>query len=244
MEVMMDGETLNSYVRAYRRDNMYMQEGDWLAGYWMRRVMESLKPDSRVLDLGLGSGRTNSLLEGVVKRYVIVEGSDELISEFRRNHPDTGAEIIHSTFEDFDTRDVFDVIIMGFVLEHVHDPAFILHKYKAYLSTGGALYIKVPNFESLNKRIGYLAGMTPAMDVLLPRDIELGHRRLFSVKSLKEVVLSVGFKIDFIEGLLLKPITTGQMKTLGFDDAIFKALMQIGVDYPELSAGIFVKLSS
>ena len=111
------------------------------------------------------------------------------------------------------------------------------------MKSNGSIYVTVPNWESLNKKIGFYAKMIDTMHFLSDVDLKLGHKRTYSVDSIKEQVLKCGFKIDAIEGLFLKPITTSQMKELNFSEEIYKALMILGKEYPELSCGIMLKLS-
>jgi hypothetical protein len=80
------------------------------------------------------------------------------------------------------------------------------------------------------------------LNELSDADNALGHKRLFSVASLTETAKNAGLKIERMEGLFLKPVTTKQMQQLQFDESIYHALMKIGEAYPELSVGIFAHL--
>ncbi|MBK8286573.1 MAG: hypothetical protein IPK97_17860 [Ahniella sp.] len=44
------------------------------------------------------------------------------------------------------------------------------------------------------------------------------------------------------EGILLKPVTTGQLMQLDLSPAILQGLMTVGVDYPELSNAILLQV--
>ena len=55
--------------------------------------------------------------------------------------------------EGFETEKTFDLILMLNLIEHVPDPIQILKKAKSLLSPGGLIWIKTPNYDSLDARI-------------------------------------------------------------------------------------------
>jgi 2-polyprenyl-3-methyl-5-hydroxy-6-metoxy-1,4-benzoquinol methylase len=130
---------------------------------------------------------------------------------------------------------------MGFVMEHVDDPYFILARFKQYLKPEGSIFITVPNSRALNKRIGFEAGMIDDYDALSDADHALGHKRLFTVDSLKTLIESANCVVMRMEGLFLKPITTGQIRELGLSKEILQAMLRVGIDYPELCVGILAE---
>ena len=64
---------------------------------------------------------------------MIVDGASIVIERFREANPAFAGEIALSYFEDYAPEETFDVIVMGFVLEHVDDPALVLRRYRALL---------------------------------------------------------------------------------------------------------------
>ena len=59
--------------------------------------------------------------------------------------------------------------------------------------------------------------------------------------ALRRAVEQAGYHVQAIEGLLLKPITTAQIKTLHLPDSVLNAMLKVGVQYPELSAGLLIQ---
>jgi 2-polyprenyl-3-methyl-5-hydroxy-6-metoxy-1,4-benzoquinol methylase len=57
------------------------------------------------------------------------------------------------TFENFDTCDQFDIILMLNLIEHVTDPMAVLRKARRLLRPGGRVWIKTPNFDALDARL-------------------------------------------------------------------------------------------
>ena len=74
-------------------------------------------------------------------------------------------------------------------------------------------------------------------------DRQLGHQRYFSVSKLRDIANECGLKVLSEEGLFLKALTTGQLESLKLSDNVFEGFMQLGIDYPELSAGFLVELT-
>jgi SAM-dependent methyltransferase len=195
-----------------------------------------------MLELGLGHGFSTEIFAKTFQRYVVVEGSREMIDRAREKFPIRDLEIVHSYFEDFETDERFDAIGMGFVLEHVDDPAAIIRRYARFLSPGGSIYIAVPNAESLHRRLGHAADLLPDLLTLSPADKEFGHKRYFTQQSLRQLVEGESLVVRRVEGLLLKPITTQQMLDLHLTEPVLQAMLKIGMQYPELSNGILMQV--
>jgi len=228
---------LDSVKDVYSNSDIYHKENEFFISYYAQRICE-LSSGGGCLDLGLGHGITIKLFEKRFNRYVVVEGSGKLIKDYYNTNPDTNVEICQSFFESYETNEKFDVIIMGFVLEHVDDPLLILKKFKAFLKPEGIMYAAVPNCETLNRRIAMEAGMISRMDFFTERCLASGHKQLFTMNSFKDVILAAGLSVEMMEGFYLKPITTPQMLALNWNDDILWALMSLGKNYPELSFGL------
>lgn len=232
-------ENLNNYTDAY--DEVFTLDNRLMINGYVNRIVDVANGES-ALDLGIGHGYTVDKLEQKFGRYVVLEGSNKIIDRFKEYYPESKAEIIEVYFEDYYTTEKFDNIIMGFILEHIDDPMLILNKYKQYLKPNGSIFVAVPNGECLHRRIGYEAGLLDNMIRLSESDYRVGHKRYFTLNSLKELVMSAGYKVTKEEGLFLKVITTNQMKKLEFSEEIYQAMMTLGRNYPELSNGILLEI--
>jgi trans-aconitate methyltransferase len=232
---------LDVHVDAYRGNILYDFDNSILLHWYPQRILTLVPNASSLLELGLGHGHCTPHFATAVTRHVVVEGSSAVITHFRESHPDCRADIRESFFEAFATEERFDVIVMGFVLEHVDDPETILTRFRRYLAPGGKLFVAVPNMASMNRRLGHLAGLLPDLAQLSANDVLLGHKRYFSVDSLKAALASAGYRVDRVEGIYLKPLTTSQMISLRLPQGIIDALCQLGVDYPELCCGLLAE---
>jgi 2-polyprenyl-3-methyl-5-hydroxy-6-metoxy-1,4-benzoquinol methylase len=232
---------LDDYTEAYSETFKYALDNDLIIHDYVKRVAARLSGDS-ILDLGIGHGISTEVFSRSVARYIVIEGSSEIIRQFKEKKQSSGVEIIESNFEHFETDEKFDNVIMGFILEHVDDPDFIVGKYKKYLKKVGSLYITVPNSEALNRRLGYEAGLLEDLELLSDFDRQLGHKRYFNLKKLKELAQRHGMGVVSAEGLFMKPITTEQIKQLQLNAAVLNAMMKVGTDYPELCTAILIEM--
>jgi len=232
---------LDAHLDAYRGNVLYDFDNSILLHWYPQRIL-TLAPDAgSLLELGLGHGFSTPHFARAVPRHLVLEGSPAVIAHFREAHPACSAEIREGYFEDFVTDERFDVIVMGFVLEHVDDSRSILARYRQYLAPGGRLFAAVPNMASMNRRLGHLAGLLPDLAQLSPNDIALGHKRYFSVESLTAQLRETGYEVERVEGIYLKPLTTAQMVSLQLSPSIIDALCRLGIDYPELCCGILAE---
>lgn len=229
---------LDSYLPAYGEGFGYAFDNNIILNWYPERIMRLCPTSSRLLELGIGHGYTSDRFSRHFSRHVVVDGSNSVIAQFRAQYPDCQATIVESYFEDFVPEGRFDVIVLGFVLEHVGEPGAILRRYKEFLAPGGRFFVAVPNGESLHRRLGHLAGLLDDVMALGPGDLQLGHQRLYSVASLSSELEQAGYRIVRKEGIFLKPLTTDQLQTLQLGKNIIQAMCEMGVRYPELSCAL------
>lgn len=235
---------LDKHAAAYQGDNIYDFDNELLLTWYPQRVLFHAGTANSVLELGLGHGYTTDIFSRRFPRHLVLEGSPAVIRSFRDKYPGCAAEIIETYFENFATEERFEVIVMGFILEHVDDPSLILRHFREFLAPGGRMFLAVPNAEVMNRRLGHLAGMLNDMTELSDNDRLLGHKRYYSVDSLRAEAEQAGCRVDQLEGIYLKPFTTRQIAALNLDRKVFAALCELGVGYPELSCGIFAEISA
>jgi 2-polyprenyl-3-methyl-5-hydroxy-6-metoxy-1,4-benzoquinol methylase len=232
---------LDSFSAAYQSTFPYYLDNELILNWYPQRVLKLAQGDS-VLELGIGHGLTSATFAKHFTKHVVIEGSEDVIAQFRNNHSMEKVKIVHSFFETFETTDRFDVIMMGFVLEHVDSPDEILSRFARLLKPNGSIFITVPNCEALNKRFGYYAGIIKDLGELSPADRAQGHQRLYTVASLRELIEANGCYVKTIEGLFLKPITTNQIQQLKLSPEILHAMLEVGVGYPELCVGLLAEV--
>ena len=232
----------------YRPDFPYHDENllmlDWYAGRLERTLRE--RRARRLLSLGIGhqvvSQRLSSLLGGVVESYTIVEGSQARIDELAASGAlAAGVTVVRGYFEEFRPPQPLDAVEMGFVLEHVEDPALVLKRYAGFLAPGGVVAIAVPNARSLHRLVGQRAGLLEDLYALSEHDIALGHRRYFDRERLAELVAGAGLRVLCCEGILIKPLTTGQLKRLELGERVMRAFCDVAQDYPDIANALYLE---
>ena len=90
-------------------------------------------------------------------------------------------KVIESSVEEFSTDEVFDVIWMSHVLEHLLEPMNFLKKIKNNLKNNGIFFIEVPNCE-----------YEPTLQSSIQKNPHLFH---FTTKSLSKLVEKLDYKI-------------------------------------------------
>ena len=163
------------------------------------RLVESVVPGSRVLDVGCGRG---ALAERLVERACTVDGVDILDPE------EVGASILRYWQIDLNkqrerlahvlSENHYDAIVLGDVIEHLNDPEDFLDlvrasvkditKVRVVVSTGNVAFIVV--------RLMLLLGQFNYG----PRGIlDRTHTRLFTRASIRRLFEQSGYRIESLE---------------------------------------------
>lgn len=231
-------------MKAYSKENKYNFDNYLMLSYYPKRILEMVNNDAKeLLECGIGHGYTSELFEQYFKNHVVIDADERLIANYCKQHPKTKIKFINSYFEDFEGTEKYDIIVLGFILEHVDDPVYIIKKMLTQLKENGQMFITVPNAEALNRRVGHFAGMLQDMCILSENDYQLGHKRYYTKQTLIEDCLAAGCYVKKIEGLFLKPITTDQFLKLDLPEDLLNAYCEVGREYPELCLGLLAEVS-
>jgi trans-aconitate methyltransferase len=232
----------------YRPDSPYHDENLLMLAWYGARLERTLRACGarRVLSLGIGhqvvSRRLAGLVGSGISAYTIVEGSSARIQELHESGAlGSQAEVVHGYFEDYVPASPVDLVEMGFVLEHVADPALLLRRYAGFLAPGGVVAIAVPNARSLHRLVGQRAGLLDDLYRLSEHDLAVGHRRYFDRARLVALVESAGLRVSACEGILLKCLTTSQLGKLQLDARVMEAFCGIAEGYPDIANAIYLE---
>lgn len=235
---------LSNYTSKYFSDPRLEIENYLIMNEYPSLIGKKISKVSRLLELGIGHGFTIPIFNQFCYEHDVIEGSNLVIQNFKTKYPANKCKLIESYFEDFDTDIKYDVIVVGFVLEHVENPIEILRKYKAFLTNNGSMFIAVPNAMSLNRRLGLKLGMINNIYDLNETDHSLGHLRNYCVNTLEQDIAEAGLKIIEMNGLYLKPLPLSQLKMLNNFTEHMKAFLELGYHYPELSVAILAEVKN
>lgn len=114
-----------------------------------RAIIQQLSADSKVLDIGCGSGSfLHALRQKTGCQIFGLDLSDNAVRAARRNY---GIRVFCGTLEGYPgDENTFDLITAWSFLEHVHDPMNVLTKVHHLMKPGGWFCMKTPNIRSLN----------------------------------------------------------------------------------------------
>ena len=225
-------EDLDLYAEIYTNDP-YERENILTDTDYAERCVRLATAPRRWLELGLGRGARLRRISENSESVLALDGSPEIVSRHQGQYPNVRIELTY--FEDFETTERFQNIGMGFILEHVDDPRALLRKYRGMLAEGGSIFAAVPNASSLHRLLGHRAGFLPDLHLLSANDQRFGHKRFLTCAEWRAVFESEGLRIDRVEGLYLKPFTTTQMEKLELDPQVYRALLDIGRELPEIA---------
>jgi len=206
--------------------------------YYRYLTLQNHFKGSTTLELGCADGLMTQMLVKHFKKVVAVDGSAEFCEITKNKVKAEHLKVICSLFEEYETDEKFDTIIMAHILEHVKNPVLICKKAKNWLRDGGVILIDVPNANSLHRQAGVKMGLLKKVDERNDLDRKLGHRRVYSSETLKRDIKSAGLKIKEMGGVFLKPLTNAQIERW-FTKEMMDAFYELGKEYPEIAAEIY-----
>lgn len=237
----MTTENLDAVTSEYLPNAATAIENDLILNWYPERIIRRFGSVGSILELGIGHGYTPGLFNAACNRHVIIEGSQLVIDLFKEKSPDFAGEVVFSYFENFDTDERFDVIVMGFILEHVDDPGMLLNRFKRFLKPGGRIFVAVPNAKSMNRRLGVELGKIDDIYSLNANDHALGHKRQYCRDTLKEEMQNHGYAVSLEEGIYLKPLPLAVLKTLPDFQENLDAMLRVGIDFPDLCVALLME---
>lgn len=151
----------------------------------------SLREGDIVLDIGGGSGdvwrempnRKNFFFHNV-------EPDDALAKR--------GEDVYSLRFKDlsnvpYKTIATYNAVTVLGLLEHLDDPFDILSN----LTKAKKIYISVPNAESYHRYLGRELKIISALDELGPQDYAIGHKRIYTWTTLRDVINRFNYMSDY-----------------------------------------------
>lgn len=191
-----------------------------------------------MLDIGCGVGMLTKALSSMFEKIVGIDGSRIKVQKATKNNFASNIEYVYTLFEDYNPSINFDFVVSSNVLEHVDNPGSLLRRIKNWLSPKGRVVMTVPNALALHKRIGKAMGLINDLYQLTEADIKKGHKRIYDSKTLQNEFLSHNYKIEFLGGILLKPLSHKQMES--WDLKLVDAFYEMGRELPEYCSSLII----
>lgn len=153
-----------------------------------RRVLRLTGTESpRVLDVGGGTGEISAALlatAGPRAQGTVVDFDPDSTAIAAKR----GLEVATCRFEEFETEDRYDVILLLNLIEHVDDPVAALRRTSELLTPGGVAWIQTPNFRSLDARLFRRRNWA---GLHCPR-----HWVIFSIEGLRRALARAGLRAE------------------------------------------------
>lgn len=191
-----------------------------------------------ILELGPAEGvMTKFLVSNGYHDITVIESSVHFCDELSKNFPQI--KVVNTLFEEYKTKQKYNNIILGHVLEHVIDPVYILTCARKWLSSNGRIFVAVPNAYSLHRKVGVIMGLLKEEHELNKMDVDHGHRRVYDIKSLHADFVSANLKVSYSGSYWIKPLTNKQIED-SWSEELLNAYMVLGEYYPEIAAEIYI----
>jgi len=197
--------------------------------YCLRELLIPRKKGRSALEVGCGAGDWTRVLADLYQRVDVVDASASLLKGVLRQCKNPGKITIHDCMiEDFSPEGLgrWQHIYITFLLEHVKNPVAILRKLAGLLEENGSIFIAVPNAESLHRVLAYRMGLIKSITELSENDKKVGHRRVYTLGSLKKQITMAGLKIKKEIPVGLKVVNLSKMEK--WDSGLIDALCLSG----------------
>ncbi|HZZ90105.1 MAG TPA: class I SAM-dependent methyltransferase [Caulobacteraceae bacterium] len=210
---------------------------------YMMRTFEPFLPPGRALELGCYIGESTEWLCGLYDDLTVVEAAPTLVEAARKRVGDK-PRFVCSTFESAELPETFDAIFLINTLEHLDDPVGVLRKIRGWLSPKGRLFLLVPNAQAPSRQIAVKMGLITHNAAVTEAEWKNGHRNTFSFDTLERTAREGGLAAVHRGGLIFKALANYQfdraLEAGVISDAYVEGCYQLGMQYPELCASIFL----
>jgi len=234
----MNNEDLDKIADFYNEEDF-----DNILLYYSFNFFENLRKGDIFLELGCSIGISTKFLLKYASAITVVEGSLKNIEKTRKRIGyDSRVSFYNTLWEDFEyPENKYTDIVWFRGIEHVKDPSKILIKLKKSLKKEGRLHITFPNSLSLHRKLGFYMGIVDSPYSFSDRDIALGHYHVYDRYKVMSILNKCGFYIIDFRGIMIKFFPNSKMLELIKEDQRYiKALFELGKEYPDLCAEIYI----
>jgi SAM-dependent methyltransferase len=203
-------------------------------------TLEVLGDARHVLEMGYGTGLITGELLARGVPIEVVEGSPKLCAVARERHGSSGLVIHEALFEEFVAPTPYDAVLAMHIAEHVDDPVELFGIVREWLAPGGSIVVIVPNADSLHRRLAVRMGIQQRLDDFSPRDVLVGHQRVYDLRGLRADLAAAGFTTQQEFGYQLKTVPNSMMAD--WPQELLSALIDISPEIPpQMLANIGVR---
>ena len=224
-------------------DRKYNYDFDARVRSYMMKAFQPFLPEGRALELGCYLGDSTEWLADRYADLTVIEAAPSLVAAARQRFGDR-ARFFCATFEQIALPETFDAIFLINTLEHLDDPVAVLAKIRQWLTPTGRLFLLVPNAQAPSRQIAVKMGLITHNAAVTEAEAKNGHRSTFSFDTLERTVREAGLTAVHRGGLIFKALANYQFdQALAagiISDAYVEGCYQLGMQYPELCASIYL----
>lgn len=174
-----------------------------IAKLQMNFIEKNCRGSGALLDVGSGAGFF--VIEAARRGWEAVGVEPSNVAMSKSNQIGTKARFISGTINDVPAGELFDLITMWDVIEHVEDPLDLVAKARNRLRVGGYLIIETGNYQSAQRIETGTRWWAYQLD----------HRWYFSPKTLEALLLRIGFNGMWLGNKVLRPGWNGTPNYVG-----------------------------
>jgi methionine biosynthesis protein MetW len=157
------------------------------------RLVEWVGANKTVLELGCSTGYLSRILSQRNCSVIGVEVDEEAAKRAREFCPTVLVQDLNKTEWSAElSQHLFDVILIGDVLEHLLDPEAVLNQVRPLLRPAGSVIISLPNIVHWITRLRILFGH---FDYEPSGTLDYTHVRFFTLKTAQDLIENAGFRI-------------------------------------------------
>jgi len=163
-----------------------------------RFIKSNLKTCGKAFDIGCGNGKLLYLLKMDGWSVKGLELSPRL-AESIQERLQIKVEIADFLRYDPPHLDLFDVVILRHVLEHLPDPLLAMKKINSFLDLGGHAILEFPNIEALDLKFKRFLQRKNIYQKKYDKNYKPGHCNEYSKSSFEHLAAMTGFNIVVFE---------------------------------------------
>lgn len=210
----------------------------------MMRAFENFAVKGNALELGSYEGAFTKRLAKKFDEITCVEASEKAVA-VARERLGSNVIILKNRFEEVDLEERFDNIFMIHVLEHCDDPVKVLSRISdEWLSSNGRLFLACPNANAPSRRIAVEMGLISHNTAVTPGEFEHGHRRTYTLDTLRCDAEAAGLNVKFRSGIFFKALANFQMDAVIAQGIVSSEYLDgcydLGLQFPDLCATVYL----
>jgi len=224
-------------------NRQYAYDFDYILRDYMIRQLSPLFPKGAVLEMGCYKGEFTKKLISFFDDITVIEAASELVDECKQKLPNN-ISFINQCFEETQLDKKFDAVFLVHTLEHLDDPGLVLKKINHWLTPNGKLFLVVPNANAASRQIAVKMDLISHNTAVTEGEKAHGHRCSYTLDTLYRDATQSGLDVIQQGGIFFKPFANFQFDRLIAEKIIDRRYLdgcyQLGMQYPELCASIFV----